>query len=196
MSEFVDNVINQAIKAKIEELEEDKKTRKENLEYGIIYLKDCERKLLSNREDIEARLRYEEDMLESISFTKRNNINQNWVIKEIDNSIAELENSIPKELIVESTVEPVSSPEVWIDILLQAEAELIPHMSGKTHPTDEDFAERQKHVLKFCRIYDDVLVKYNLKHNTITKEIRNAGGSKNLTSKRLKYRKYENKNVS
>lgn len=75
---------------------------------------------------------------------------------------------------------------VWADILIQAEKNVIPFMTG-TWPSDKKKVKRAREALRFCKIYDDVRKSHNLKHSDIKKHVARAGGSENLPAKYYRY---------
>lgn len=150
------------------------------------------------REIIEANQRYLEDLIGTIKFKNGQIENNNRVIGEIDSLVLglreQLENfphtprNTPK---AKRSPEVIAPNKVWVDILIQAEKNLIPYMSGSSKLSLKDLTIRVREVRKFCKIFDDVKLNHGLTFPTIKDEIRKAGWSKDLPAKRAFYfRKY------
>lgn len=96
MSDFVNSVIAQAIREKINLLEDQNIQRKHDIKTAETSMEENAEKLQRIVEDIEALRRYYIDVRERITFNVDQNKNAEWVISENKRAIAELKAELSK----------------------------------------------------------------------------------------------------
>lgn len=94
MSDFVNNVVAQAINEKIISLEAENANHKGSILNNKITLEENEEKLKRILEDMEALNRYYKDVNDNIAFIKNLNKNLNWSVNENDFVVNELKSEL------------------------------------------------------------------------------------------------------
>lgn len=105
MSDFINNVITQAILEKIDFLEDQNLQRKTQIQLANMAMEENAEKIERIVEDIKALRRYYVDVNEKIAFDVDQNKNAEWVISENNKAIAEL-----KAELAPAKTEPKTEP--------------------------------------------------------------------------------------